>query len=128
MIRFIRLSLLLALLVLGLVAPGGASAVSSAESVAPRADAAGRCAVGDTRGYGTSFVLRISAARITCARARELVRAFHACRPGKTGRCPRVSGYRCSEERFNRTSLSYEARVRCTRGAKVVRHVYLQFL
>ena len=121
MMRFSLRSSLLCLLIAALLAPGAASA-------APSADASRACSVGNTRSYGTTYVLAISARRVSCSRAREIVRAFHACRPGKTGRCPRVSGYRCSEERFNKSSFSYDSRVTCRRGLKVVKHVYTQFL
>ena len=47
---------------------------------------------------------------------------------GKRGRCPRVSGWSCSESRFNKSRQSYDARVRCARGGKVVKHTYTQFL
>jgi hypothetical protein len=121
MMRFgFRLSLL-SLLIAAFLAPGVAGA-------APSADASRACSVGNTRSYGTTYVLSISARRVTCSRAREIVRAFHACRPGKSGRCPRVAGYSCSEERFNRSRLSYDSRVICRRGAKVVKHTYTQFL
>lgn len=105
-----------------------ALALPAPAAAAPSADASRSCSVGNTRSYGTTYVLSISARRVTCSRAREIVRAFHACRPGKSGRCPRVAGYSCNEERFNKSRLSYDSRVICRRGAKVVKHTYTQFL
>ena len=58
---------------------------------------------------------------------RSLIRSFHGCRPGKSGRCTRVSGYSCSESRFNKSSQSYDSRVTCTKGGKTVKHTYTQF-
>ena len=45
----------------------------------------------------------------------------------KRGRRPRVSGWSCSESRFNKSRQSYDACVRRARGGKVVKHTYTQF-
>ena len=113
---------------LPLVLLAAALALPSAANADPSARAARSCAVGDVRGYGTTYVLGIRASGVSCRRARRLVREFHACRPGKSGRCPRVSGYRCSEYRFNKSSQSYDSRVTCRRGDRTVKHTYTQFL
>jgi hypothetical protein len=63
-------------------------------------------------------VLSIKASGTSCRKARSMIRSFHGCRPGKSGKCGRVSGYRCSESRFNKSSQSYDARVTCTKGGK----------
>ena len=103
--------------------------LGSSAAEAATADASRACSVGNSRSYGTTYVLSINVRNVRCARAREVVRAFHACRPGKAGRCDRrVLGFRCSESRFNRSSQSYDSRVTCRRGAKVVKHLYTQFL
>jgi hypothetical protein len=85
------------------------------------------CSVGDQRSYGTTYVLSIRASGTSCRSAKRLVRAFHGCRPGKSGRCGRVSGYSCSESRFNKSRQSYDARVTCRDGGKTVKHTYTQF-
>jgi hypothetical protein len=113
---------------LPLVMLAAALALPSAAHADPSAQAARSCKVGDVRGYGTTYVLGIRASGVSCRRARTLVRAFHACRPGKSGRCPRVSGYRCSERRFNKSSQSYDSRVSCRNGDRTVKHTYTQFL
>ena len=124
MSRFPRLAVLLAVTALVLlVGPVGAPAASDD---GPTATASRACSVGDSRSYGTTYVLSIRARNVSCRRARRLVRAFHKCRPGKTGRCPRVDGYRCSENRdFGRGS--YYSDVTCKRGGKVVKHRYNQW-
>ncbi len=96
-------------------------------AVAPAASAKG-CRVGDQRSYGTTYVLSISVSGTTCRAARRVIRAFHACRPGKAGRCSGVLGYRCTESRFNKSSLSYDSRVTCRKGGKRVKHTYTQFI
>lgn len=105
-----------------------ALAVPSSAAADPVAVASKSCDVGNSRSYGTTYVLSISARNVSCDRARRLIRAFHECRPGKRGRCPRVSGWSCSESRFNKSRQSYDARVRCARGGRVVKHTYTQFL
>jgi hypothetical protein len=91
------------------------------------ATASKSCSVGNSRSYGTTYVLSISASGTSCRSARRVIRAFHACRPGKSGRCGRAAGYRCSESRFNKSSQSYDSRVTCKRGGNTVKHTYTQF-
>jgi hypothetical protein len=92
----------------------------------PIATASKSCGVGNERGYGTSYVLSINASGTSCRSARSLVKAFHACRPGKSGKCPRVKGYSCSERR-NEGRASYDSRVTCKKGGNTVKHTYSQF-
>jgi hypothetical protein len=124
MSRFPRLALLLvtgALLVAAM--PAGAPA---ATDNGPTASAARSCSVGDSRSYGTTYVLWIRARHASCSRARKVVRGFHKCRRGATGRCGSFNGWHCSENRdYGRGS--YYSTVRCKRGAKVVRHKYNQW-
>ncbi len=86
------------------------------------------CRVGDEQSYNTTYVRSIKASGTSCRSARRLIRAFHACRPGKRGRCRHVRGYSCSESRFNKISTSYDSRVTCRRGGKRVKHTYTQFI
>lgn len=123
MSRFPRLALLLAAAAL-LVAAAPPSA--SAAGDAPTATAAKRCAVGDSRSYGTTYVRWIKTRRVGCRRARKLVRAFHKCRRGPKGRCARVKRFRCRENRTVGRG-SFDSNVRCKRGRKVVKHGYTQW-
>ena len=124
MSRFPRLVVLLAAAALMLVAaPAGAPAASDD---GPTATASRSCSVGDSRSYGTTYVLKITTRNVGCRRARRLVRAFHKCRPGARGRCPRVDGYRCSENR-DFGAGSFYSNVTCKRGGKVVKHRYNQW-
>ena len=99
----------------------------SAASASVIAEASKACRVGNSRGYGTTYVLSIRVANVSCRTGRSVIRAFHACRPGRAGRCARTSGYSCSERRFNRSPQSYDSRATCTRGSRVVKHTYTQF-
>jgi hypothetical protein len=125
MSRFPRLAVLLAATALLVaVAPAGAPA---ATDDGPTATASRSCSVGDSGSYNTTYVLWIRARNVSCRRARRLIREFHKCRPGPRGRCPRVSGYRCSENRGPFGRGSFYSTVKCKRGGKVVRHRYNQW-
>jgi hypothetical protein len=105
-----------------------AALASTASAAAPGATASKSCRVGNTRSYGTTYVLSISVSHTSCGSGRSVVRAFHACRPGKAGYCHRrVLGYSCSERRFDKIRTQYSARVTCRSGSRVVKHTYQQF-
>jgi hypothetical protein len=100
-------------------------ALAPAAPADPTAAAAKTCRVGDYDSYGTTYVLKISTSGTSCRAARSLVRAFHGCRPGKSGRCGSVKGYSCSERR-EEGRASYDSRVTCRKGGKTVKHTYTQ--
>jgi hypothetical protein len=119
-----RLTIALAVLAASLaaLAPGaGAGPVASAV-------AAKKCSVGDSRSYGTTYVLSIHVSGTSCRNGRKLIRAYHACRPGKAGKCPSVKGYSCSEHRYNKSRTSYDSDVTCRKGGRTVKHTYTQFV
>jgi hypothetical protein len=117
MSRFLVLLLAAALLI---------SAAPASANDDPTATAARRCSVGASGSYGTTYVLWIRARHASCRRARKVVRGFHKCRRGATGRCPSFNGWHCSENRdYGRGS--FYSTVRCKRGGKVVRHKYNQW-
>jgi hypothetical protein len=101
---------------------------SGAAASTPQATASKSCSVGNSRSYGTTYVLSISVSNTSCSSGRSVIRAFHACRPGKAGACHRrVLGYSCSERRFDKIRTQYSARVTCRKGSRVVKHTYEQF-
>ena len=105
-----------------------AALASPASAASPQATASKTCRVGDTRSYGTSYVLSISVRNTTCRAGRKVIRAFHQCRPGRAGRCNHtVLGYSCSEYRYDKIATQYSSKVKCTKGDRVVRHTYQQF-
>jgi hypothetical protein len=112
---------------LALLAACAAALTPTASAAGPDATAAKGCSVGDSRSYGTTYVLKISVSGTSCRSGKRLIRAFHDCRPGKSGRCARVKRYDCSENRFDRISTQYSSRVTCRRGDRVVKHTYQQF-
>jgi hypothetical protein len=99
----------------------------TASADSPSATAAKSCGVGDSRSYNTTYVLSISVSGTSCRAGKRLIRAFHSCRPGKSGRCGSVRGYSCTESRFDRIRTQYSSRVTCRDGGKVVKHTYQQF-
>jgi|SRR5215210_2310072 len=123
MSRFSRLVVLLAATALLVAAvPGSAPATDDG----PTATASKVCSVGDSRSYGTTYVLSIRARHMSCRKARKKVRAFHACRQGARGRCPNLGRYNCHENReFGQGS--FYSNVRCKRGRRVVKHRYNQW-
>jgi hypothetical protein len=98
-----------------------------AAAAPPVAEAARSCGVGDGRGYGTTYVTSLRVSGTSCRSGKRVVRAFHACRPGRRGRCGRrVRGYRCREGQRDRSPVQYDARVTCRNGGNVVKHRYTQ--
>jgi hypothetical protein len=92
----------------------------------PVATASKTCRVGDTRSYGTTYVTSINVRNTSCRAGRSLIRAFHGCRPGKSGKCSSVKGYSCSERR-EEGRTQYDSWVTCRKGGKTVKHTYTQF-
>jgi uncharacterized membrane protein len=93
----------------------------------PGAQAAKSCGVGNGRGYGTSYVTSLSVTGTSCKNGRKVVKAFHACRPGKKGKCDHaVLGYSCTEKRYNQLSTTYDSKVTCKKGSRRVKHTYTQ--
>lgn len=86
------------------------------------------CSRGDERSYGTTYVTKISVSDTSCRSGRKVIKAFHACRPGKSGKCSgRALGYSCSERRYNKGPGSYDSNVTCRKGGRTVKHTYTQF-
>ena len=101
-------------------------ALAPSASAGPVATASKSCSVGDSRSYGTTYVITISVSNTSCRSGKRLIRAYHACRPGKSGKCPSVKGYSCSEKRTT-GKTQYDSRVTCRKGDKTVKHTYTQY-
>jgi len=124
-VRTLLLPLVLAVCALvALPASGGAAAT-------PVAHAAKTCNIsGKERKLGTSYVLKLTATRVSCGKAQKLVKAYNACRheKGKAGRCTRkVSGFSFSERRLDQIDTQYDAKVTAKKGSKRVAFTYTQF-
>jgi hypothetical protein len=127
LIRCFALAALLALLAIP-------AASSARVSGGPEAQAAKSCHLSAhaQRHLGTTYVLKVGVRGASCRGAKKLVKAYHACRHdkgGRDGRCGGVSGYHCSETRFNKSKFSFDARMTCRRGSyKKVTQTYTQNL
>ena len=126
--RLARILVPLAALAILLAIP----AATAGGSGGPEAQSAARTcrlSVSQQRNMGTSYVLSLRVRITTCRNGKRVVKGFHRCRPGRRGRCRRrVFGYRCRERRYNRSSISYDSKVRCAKGSRRVWHTYQQNL
>jgi hypothetical protein len=104
-----------------------AALAPAAGAAGPVATASKSCNPGDERSYGTTYVTVIRVSNTSCRNGKTLIRAYHACRPGKSGKCSSVKGYSCSERRYNKGPTSYDSNVTCRNGSKTVKHTYTQF-
>jgi hypothetical protein len=124
----LRRTILLAAAALSALAilPAGALAASGPEAVAAKS-----CSLaGKTRSLGPTYTTSLSVKRTSCAKGRGLVTAYYNCRKrngGRKGRCGGVSGYSCSERRYNVIKTQFDAKATCKKGRKKVVHTYTQF-
>jgi hypothetical protein len=95
----------------------------------PVATAAGKCSVkGKQRKLGATYVTSVRATGVSCRSALSLVKDYHACRRdrgGADGRCPRVNGWRCSENRTT-SPTQYDSTATCRKGDRRVKQDYTQ--
>ena len=97
-----------------------------------RAHAAGTCNIrGREQSLGPTYVTYLEVrGGAGCGFALHLVRAYDQCRlkhGGVKGYCSGVDGFRCSERRYLKIAVQYDASVTCTRGSERVFHKYTQF-
>ena len=110
----------------------GLAAASPGRGASPAPRAATTCDVKrDGRKLGATYVTSLKTTQVSCAKGKQVVRAFNACRKrhgGADGRCPsRVQGFSCSERRGAAIPTQYSAKVTCKSGARQVRFAYTQF-
>ncbi len=109
-----------------LAGPAGAQAATGPEAVAAKS-----CSLaGKTRSLGPTYTTSLSVKRVSCSKGESLVRAYYNCRKangGRKGRCSGVSGYSCSERRYDVIPTQFSATATCKKGRKKVVHKYTQF-
>jgi hypothetical protein len=103
-----------------------------AAPVLARAHTAGACSIrGKEQSLGPTYVTYVEVrGGASCGFALHLVRAYDQCRlkhGGVKGYCSGVDGFRCSEKRYLKIAVQYDASVTCTRGSERVFHKYTQF-
>ncbi|HYI79872.1 MAG TPA: hypothetical protein VEW67_03335 [Thermoleophilaceae bacterium] len=105
------------------VLPAGAQA---ADAVASKS-----CSLsGKTRSLGPTYTTSLSVKRVKCSKGESLVRSYYNCRldnGGRKARCGGVSGYSCSERRYDVIPTQFSATATCKKGRKKVVHKYTQF-
>jgi hypothetical protein len=109
-----------------------ASGTSLGSAPPPLARTASNCSLrGHEQSLGPTYVTALSVSGgASCAQGLKLVHSYYRCRiahGGVTGHCSGVEGFRCSEDRFAKIVVQFDARVTCTRGREVVKHQYTQF-
>ena len=95
----------------------------------PTASASKSCSLSSSeqRGMGATYVQTpVRARNISCGKAKDVVRAYHACRGSKRTCNKRVLRFRCSQTILASSPVQYDARVKCKRGSKVVKHTYTE--
>jgi hypothetical protein len=123
-----RTSLLAVAVTVGAVAilPAGAQAASG-----PQAVVAKSCSLaGKTRDLGPTYTTSLSVRNVSCSKGRALVKDYYHCRidnGGRKARCGGVSGYSCSERRYDVIPTQFSATATCKKGDKKVVHKYTQF-
>jgi len=114
-----------------ILAVASVAAVAAPAVAAPTAQSAAACRIaGQERKLGPTYVTRLTVRNTTCARGKDVVRAYYRCRVdngGRKGRCTRaVLGYRCTERRQS-IATQFDAQVVCRKGRATIRHNYTQF-
>jgi len=109
----------------------GALAILPAGAQAADAFASKSCSLsGKTRSLGPTYTTSLSVKRVKCSKGESLVRAYYNCRldnGGRKARCGGVSGYSCSERRYDVIPTQFSATATCKKGRKKVVHKYTQF-
>lgn len=103
-----------------------------AAQAGPTATAAKSCSLSSAeRGgstpstLGATYHTSLSAKRVSCGKAKKVVKAFHKCRGSATGRCSSAKGYSCSEKRTS-SPVQFESNATCKKGRKRVKFHYTQ--
>jgi hypothetical protein len=85
----------------------------------------------EQRHLGTNYVLNVKVKKVGCAKAKKVVKAYHACRHthGKAGKCTKkvAGGWRCSDKRFDVIPTQYDAKATCKKGTARIFSTYTQF-
>jgi hypothetical protein len=109
-----------------------ASGSSLGSPARARAEIASNCSLkGHEQSLGPTYVTALSVSGgASCSQGLKLVHSYYRCRTahgGVKGYCSGVEGFRCSEARFAKIVVQFDARVTCTRGREVVKHQFTQF-
>lgn len=109
-----------------------AVAAAAPSSSAPVATAAASCKVPSDDAWGPTYVPQLSVRKVSCAKGKAVVKAYHRCRVAnggvKNGTCDRkVKRFRCKERRLSSIKTQFDAKVTCSRKAARVVFAYTQY-
>lgn len=120
---------------IGLVTVIGALALVAGASpaAAAGADAAKRASCfSETRtDLGADYVYSLKVRNLGCAKGEKLVIKWQQCRKsngGDDGSCNGVKGYSCDRKITEESSTQINAKVTCSKGSKLFKHTYGQFV
>jgi hypothetical protein len=84
----------------------------------------------EQRHLGTTYVLNVKVKGVGCAKAKKVVKAYHGCRHkhGAAGKCAKKvsGGWKCTDKRFNKISIQYDAHTTCKKGTARIFSTYTQ--
>lgn len=114
-----------------LMALAAVLALCAGAHAAPTASTAATCDVSkDGRKLGATYVTSLSATKVSCTKAKKLVKSFNKCRRshgGADGRCASFSGYTCTETR-KAIPTEFSAKASCkASGGRRLKFSYSQF-
>ena len=93
----------------------------------PDAVASKSCNIsGEQQQLGATYVTSLSVRNTSCAKGKKVVRAYHDCRGNRRVCKRRVLGFKCRQTVLASSPVQYDARVKCKRGGKRVKHTYSQ--
>ena len=106
-------------------------AVVAAFTATPSAGAASTChlTLSQQRHSGSTYLVQLSVSGVSCSTGLKVEKDWQSCRRGTPGHrsCKRrVDGYSCKQTIIDSSKTQYDARVKCTRGSRVVKFVYTQ--
>jgi hypothetical protein len=82
------------------------------------------------RHLGTTYVLDVKVKKVGCAKAKKVVKAYHGCRHkhGAAGTCAKKvsGGWKCTDKRFNKIPIQYDAHTTCKKGTARIFSTYTQ--
>lgn len=104
---------------------------AAASAGGPTATASKTChlTLNQQRHSGSTYLVQLSVRNVTCSTGLKVEKDWQACRRSTSGHktCKRrVDGYGCKQAVLDSSRTQYDARVTCTRGARVVKFVYTQ--
>jgi hypothetical protein len=98
---------------------------------APAASAAKTChlTLNQQRHSGSTYLIQLRVKNVSCKTGLKIEKAWQSCRratPGHRTCRRRVDRYSCKQKVLDSSPTQYDARVTCTRGARVVVFTYTQ--